>query len=555
MSNTHEWCAEGIEPEIGNLQDLPIAAAPKMAATLRERENVIIPDVQALDEEWAAERGTLEVQDIQSAMMIPLIIGSQVLGFTGFDAVRTKKVWDREKISLLRVMSDLVAATLQRRGVDEERSRLMRELTTARDEAQAANRAKDDFLAVMSHELRTPLNPIMGFSEILRETCTQEPEREYVETIMESAQRQLKLVNSILNYSRLDKMSIKPRGDRFHLLPVFREALNDVQCIADGLSLEMLNGSDEWRKIAPAEPAFAEILPSKAEPVDEDQQVMLDHGMLRQLLDNLLSNACKYSEEGSVTLKVGLIPAEQSPAMADPPQNERSPAATGVRTLCFAVEDTGIGISDDLLGKLFDPFTQADNSYTREYEGAGLGLAICRKLADTLGGSITVSSSMGKGSCFLVKLPVKLLKAQPRATQSAPPAEEPTRLLDSLHVLIVDDRSDNALLLKTLVKKFGGTATVCYNGQDCLKKFDEEDFGLIFMDLAMPEKDGYETVAEISKRAGSKPTPPIIAVSADVSVNARRRCREAGMQGFVDKPVTQKKLRDVLREVVMGSAG
>jgi hypothetical protein len=555
MTNTHEWCAEGIEPEIENLQDLPIDAAPKMAQTLFERDNVVIPDVQALDGEWTAERKILEVQDIQSAIMIPLIIGSQVLGFAGFDAVRAKKVWDQEKISLLRVMSDLVAATLQRRRTDDERTRLMGELTTARDEAQAANRAKDDFLAVMSHELRTPLNPIMGFSEILRETCTEPPESEYVDTIIESAHRQLKLVNSILNYSRLDKMSIKPRGDRFALLPVFREALNDVRCIAHGLDLSLLNGTEEWQEVQSTSPQVTEHLPDEAQPITEDLQVMLDRGMLRQLLDNLLSNACKYSVEGKVTLKIGLTPAGQSPDMDQSPGEEDLPETGRVQTLCFAIEDTGIGISQDLVEKLFDPFTQADNSYTREYEGAGLGLAICRKLAHMLGGSITVRSNLGEGSCFLVTLPVKIL-ARGKGPPAVSPLTQPDKpALDSCRVLVVDDRADNALLLEALVKKMGGLATVCNSGEDCLKKMARENYDLVLMDLAMPGKDGFETTAEILQHGGSKPPPPIVAVSADVSVNARKRCREAGMQGFVDKPVTQKKLGDVLQEVILSNGG
>ncbi len=377
-----------------------------------------------------------------------------------------------------------------------------KDLIIAKEEAEAASHAKDEFLAVMSHEMRTPLNPILGFSDMLQQSITTEPEVEYIETIINAANRQLCLIDDILEYMRINSGTIAPSPEPLNLTDLCELAVADAQAFSAPLKLNF-------------EP------PQEHSP--DDFTVESDLMMLRRILDNLISNACKYTHEGSITVSL-----------------KRSLSEDGI--FIIAVEDTGIGIDSQSQQLLFDAFSQADSSYTRKHEGLGLGLAICKKLLTILGGKIEVESTVGVGSTFTVHLPLKELKEE-LVARSQPAKPHTSQIFTRpCNVLIVDDQSDNRLIARTLIESFGGRATEATNGKEAVELCREQSFDLILMDLAMPVMHGKEAAAQIRDTENMNQTTPIIAVTADVTPKVQDACSAAGMQHYISKPIDSKEL-------------
>jgi PAS domain S-box-containing protein len=248
------------------------------------------------------------------------------------------------------------------------------ELIKAKEDAEAANKAKDEFLAIMSHEMRTPLNPILGFADLMLDDCTTEPEISYLKTIISSGKRQLSLIDDILHYMRINGDNVEPRIETFKLVELCNTIIHDTLPSAHMLKLRIENGKE-------------------GQEVPDNLEVNTDSLMLRRILENLLNNALKYTQQGSVTLSLSMKP---------PP----------VSVFKFSVHDTGIGISESHQNQLFNPFSQVDSSYTRKHEGVGLGLAICKKLTDLLEGEIKVQSELNKGSTFTLTLPLEIVTTE-----------------------------------------------------------------------------------------------------------------------------------------------
>lgn len=255
-----------------------------------------------------------------------------------------------------------------------EHKLIEQELIQAKEEAERANLAKDEFLAMMSHEMRSPLNPIIGFSNLLKETCKDDLSKEYIDGILSSAERELSMIDSILNYARLEKGMHEPTLTPFELVPFCKDVLNNISHLAKDLDLQFITGESK-------------------SPVPENLVVVGAPDMLYQILDNLLGNARKYTKSGSIKLSLSM---------------EESNETFQWTHFHFAVEDTGIGISPGVIPHVFDAFRQADSSFTRQFEGTGLGLAICKKLVQILGGQIDVTSEPGKGSRFWFMIPMQV---------------------------------------------------------------------------------------------------------------------------------------------------
>lgn len=263
----------------------------------------------------------------------------------------------------------------------------------------------------------------------------------------------------------------------------------------------------------------------------DDLWVKGEKDMIQRILDNFLVNACKYTKAGSIKLLLWM----------DPPVNQRA-------TLYFAVEDTGIGIAPDVVHKLFQPFFQIDSSYTRSFQGAGLGLAICRKMADLMEGSIQLRSEQGQGSRFTFTVPLEIVPA-PISARS--PAKRQLRFHQPCRALIVDDSYENLLLTQKFLENFGATHVSAGNGAEAVDWCRKERFDVVLMDLAMPVMDGLEATRRI--RAESVFTEvPIIALTADVTTRARQLSRDNGINGFIGKPVRPQELfrciSDLLRQ-------
>lgn len=390
-------------------------------------------------------------------------------------------------------------------------------LQKALKEAEEANRSKDEFLAVMSHELRTPLNAVLGFTSLLLDDAPADSELyQSLKTIEGAGEQQLRLIDNLLGYARLDRRSLQPKPAWLPLRKVCRELVNSIPHKSSEVEIALIDAA------------------SPPLPVSEDLEVHCDVEMLERLLSNLLSNACKYTRKGHVHLKLGFIPSGQGGESGQ---------------FLFSIEDTGIGISPENVKKLFNPFFQVDASYTRRFEGAGLGLAICKKLCDLLGGELTVESELERGSRFTLNVNLPYRQSVQEENPVSPECSA-FHLDNPIKVLVVDDRRDNIQVTEALLKRLGAISQGVISGNDAIKICASRTFDLILMDLAMPGMDGFETTRAIRENDGPNHDTPIIALTADVMADSPHRCREAQMQGFLPKPIRMTDFSRTIREVL-----
>lgn len=401
-----------------------------------------------------------------------------------------------------------------------ERVRLERELRAAKEAAEEASRAKSDFLAKVSHEIRTPLSAVLGFSELAEMAHSTEGRNRALVGLRDSGRTLLTLVNDILDLSRVESRNIILERIPFDLRRMMESAVGDLTVEAErkGLRLTMEIGRDV--------PALVQGDPAR----------------LRQILVNLVSNAIKFTQEGVVSVTLDVV-GPNSPSRAKSPTG----ALMGGVQLLLSVQDTGIGIPEDAQHLVFDNFTQADNSTSRKFGGTGLGLAICRQLARFMGGDIWVVSEPGAGSTFFVTLPFALdeVPAMPQAEakdQAAP------KQLRSLHVLLAEDTPANTVIAQAFLRRLGHTCRHAANGQEALDFLGRESFDLVLMDVEMPFMDGLEATRRL--RAGEAGElnrfVPVLAMTAHALASFHEQCAEAGMNGFVPKPVSFHDLTKIL---------
>ena len=379
------------------------------------------------------------------------------------------------------------------------------ELEAARDEAQRLAQVKSNFLANMSHEIRTPLNAVLGFARIGLRDSIGLPAQAQFERILNAGDHLLHVINDILDLSRIESGKFVVESRAFALRAVLADASSFVIVAARSKGLayhcEIADDVPNW--------------------------VRGDALRLQQILVNLLSNAVKFTEHGHVRLGV-------------------TTESDGRDTVRFVVDDTGIGIDAGQVARLFEPFEQADNSTTRAHGGAGLGLAICSRLAGLMGGSIAVTGTPGSGSCFTLRLPLP-----PSSPPQLParPAAERGRLL-GVRLLAAEDDEVNRILLEELLRHEGAEVVFAEDGQQAVQRLDEHGaaaFDAILMDVQMPVLDGYEATRRIRD---VHPELPVIGLTAHALPEARRLCLEAGMVEHVVKPIDMAELVAAIRRHV-----
>ena len=396
-----------------------------------------------------------------------------------------------------------------------ERRRNERALAAARDAAEAAGRARSEFLAVMSHEIRTPMNGIIGVAGLLQDMPLAETERHYVRIILDSGQHLLQLINDILDFSRLDAGRLDLEETAFDMREVVRDSveLMSAEATAKGLAMAV---------------DVADDVPIRA---------VGDAHRLRQVLLNLLGNGIKFTAAGSVCLSVRLVRAEGS----------------AVR-LGFAIADTGIGIAPEALGKLFTEFTQVDSSISRRFGGSGLGLAICRRLVERMGGTISVESTPGAGSTFHFDVLLTLPRGDAiRHAPLANAAAEATAIA-SHRVLIAEDNPTNRLVATRMLERMGHRVEAVENGREAVEAVQRGGFDLVLMDVMMPEMDGIAATEAIRRLSGAACTIPIIGLTANAMAADQERCLAAGMTHFETKPISAARLGAAIAEVLANAA-
>ncbi|MBD2175638.1 PAS domain S-box protein [Pseudanabaena sp. FACHB-1998] len=506
------------------------------AAKLKQKEIVQIIDAEAIEDKINREIAT---KASGAWLLVPIIVNNQVWGSLSSRKLNKVTQWEAQEIDLAQTIANQLAIAIQQANLYQQLQQELSErkqteiaLAQAKEVAEAASKAKSEFLANMSHEIRTPMNGVIGMAQLIASTPLREDQRKFVQIILDSGDALLTVINDILDFSKIESGNLQLESKDFHIIEIITSAFNLLkqQAVDKNIQIHM--------QISPQIPHF----------------VIGDKSRLRQILINLLGNAIKFTNQGTVILKV-----------------DGQFISDTIYKFKFAIADTGIGIEKNHITKLFRPFTQADASISRQFGGTGLGLAICKRLIELMNGTIWAESSGNiggipdtkwipqnttqDGTTFYFNIILPITIHQPTSQNSLNitvsnsilnPEESPVK------ILVVEDNTLNQKLAILMLQKLGYKADLVGDGSECVNLILNQDSGLayefIFMDLQMPIMDGISATRLIRSRLGSPDKPWIVALTADVLMEERQACIDVGMNDYISKPFSAKDLVRAISE-------
>ena len=556
LRNALRGRAAGSDPEV-------IEALRQAEAFIARADQVLGPGkpppslaaVEALWEPLVAIDGALRSLTLEAA---------RIVSAHSTRVTEASRIHNRLGLALLGLLAVMAVAfgayawqqlqRLQRRRLQLEA--LTAELRQAREAAEVASASKSAFLANMSHEIRTPFQGLKGMLALLANSRLDERQASYLRTATSSADHLLTLLNDILDMSRLEsgRMTLAPVPLVLRDLLIEVDALMRPQAQLKGLTFS--------------------IDADAAVP----QRALLDPTRMRQVLFNLVANAIKFTEQGRVALEVRVVPAagrSSGPLSGVATPADADPAVVGISWVDFTITDTGIGMDAATLAKLFQRFSQGDDSRSRRFGGTGLGLEISRNLARLMGGDIVVTSRQGEGSTFVFTVPLQVLPAlqgvpeggeEPLAGDVAPsqlagaaPATDGAATAStedaaperSLRVLVAEDNEVNRMVMEAILSGLGHAVAFAEDGEQAVSLASGEHWDIVLMDLHMPHMDGLEATQAIRALPHAQRSQvPIVALTADIFPETRERCEAAGVQDFLTKPVDTAELAACLQRLV-----
>lgn len=493
-SNTHEWCGEGIEPQIDNLQSIELPEEWREAFS--HGNPIYIPDVSFLPE--GLTKDILEPQQVISLIVLPMIHNNRCIGFMGFDSVRSKHTYSDIEQQLLKVFTQMLVNIRLRKQSEED-------LIKAKEKAEESDRLKMAFLANMSHEIRTPMNGILGFAGLLKEANLSGSQREeYIGLIEKSGARMLSVINDIISISKIEAglMTVNDAEVNVNEQIEYVYSFFKPEAVAKGLAL-VLNTP----------------LPADAAVVSTDGE------KLYAVLSNLVKNAITYSARGVVEIGYRKEPDR----------------------LVFFVKDEGIGIPKEKQSMIFERFIQVDNSNTRSYEGAGLGLAIAKAYLDMLGGSISVESDGIKGSTFFFTIPCSNAKAKQAFSQRSE-HQQANASHQNLNLLVAEDDEISFRLISKIMEQCCKMILRAKTGREAISVYAEHpEIDVILMDVKMPDMDGYEATRRIRKISKHV---IVIAQTAYGLENDYELAIKAGCNDYMAKPIDPTALHAMINSLL-----
>jgi len=499
MRLAHDWRSDpgphNTDPALGEIRGSDF---PAVLDYFRQKRRLNSPTPDTLPPGFAGLNELPGAEPVLSRISVPVVQGRKAVGVLCFHSLKVERRWPDEDLHMLGILGETIGSVLARAEAEHA-------LREAKEIAEAASRAKSEFLASMSHELRTPLNGILGYAQLLRHRPGADTEG--LDVIERCGEHLLTLINDALDLAKIEAGRSVVELGTVRLSDVLDEVANVTRVKAAQSGLEFVY---ETHRTLPT-------------------NVVTDGRRVRQLLLNLLGNAVKFTTRGSVTFGVSA-----------------QPGSHGLIDLTFEIADTGSGIADEDLSRIFEPFQQV-GAGNRQMEGTGLGLAICRRLTEALHGSLTVISHVGVGSTFTARIPVREGESVAGAADAPAPGFIGYRGRKR-SALVIDDNRDNRKVLRGMLELAGLDVVEAADGESACGLLSRVAPDVIFLDLVMPGESGFQVIERIRELLPAP--PPVIAVSADAFQSTRLQAKEAGFDEFLTKPLRLNDVGETLRSLL-----